>query len=69
MRRYTADEIDAFAVYCLELDRCYFLPIETFVGRATVHLRLGPARNNQVLRVHRAEEFDFAATLTRLKGP
>jgi hypothetical protein len=65
MRRYTADEIDAFAVYCIDLDRCYFLPIERFEGQATIHLRLGQARNNQVARTHRAEDFEFAATLGR----
>jgi PD-(D/E)XK nuclease superfamily protein len=69
MRRYTADEIDAFAVYCIELDRCYLLPMEIFAGRATVHLRLRPARNHQRALIHPAEHFEFAATLTRLKGP
>src|SRR5438874_2254050 len=26
-RAYTADEIDAFAAYCAELNRCYYLPV------------------------------------------
>jgi hypothetical protein len=32
-RLYTADEIDAFAAYCAELDRCFFLPFESFNGK------------------------------------
>src|SRR3989442_16001716 len=48
-RPYTCAEIDAFAVYCAELDRCFFLPIERFDGQTEVSLRLGPARNNQRL--------------------
>jgi hypothetical protein len=47
VRRYTADEIDAFAAYCLELDTCYLLPRGEFDGKRFVHLRLAPARNNQ----------------------
>jgi hypothetical protein len=66
MRRYTADEIDAFAAYCLDLDRCYFLPIECFEGLGSIHLRLRPARNNQALRIHRAEDFEFGARLRAL---
>jgi hypothetical protein len=27
-RLYSPDQIDAFAGYCLELDRCFFMPIE-----------------------------------------
>ena len=62
-RLYTADEIVAFAAYCAELDRCFFLPFERFGGRANIQLRLRAARNNQRLRVNWADEFDFAATL------
>jgi hypothetical protein len=34
MRKYAHGEIDAFAAYCPELDRCYFLPFELFEGRS-----------------------------------
>ena len=60
---YSAEEIDAFAAYCHELDRCYFLPFEIFPGRRAIHLRLAPARNNQRARVNWAKDFEFAATL------
>jgi hypothetical protein len=63
-RRYTAQEIDAFAAYCAELNRCYFLPIERFPYRRQVQLRLGPTRNNQRLLVNWASDFEFGATLS-----
>jgi PD-(D/E)XK endonuclease len=62
-RRYTSDEVDAFAVYCAELDRCFFLPIAEFRGKATIHLRLSVARNNQAHRVNWADEYEFTARL------
>lgn len=68
-RRYTAEEIDAFAAYSAELDRCFFLPIERFPGRSTIHLRLAPSRNNQELGINWAEDFEFDATLRQLVGP
>ena len=67
-RLYTADEIDAFAAYCAELDRCFFLPFESFRGKATVLLRLAPARNSQRLRINWADDYDFAATLAQHQG-
>jgi len=47
-RRYTPDEIDYFAVHCMDLNRSYLLPAE---GRRQVLLRLGPTKNNQSLRI------------------
>jgi hypothetical protein len=68
VRRYTPDEIDAFAAYCAELDRCYFLPIELVGNKRNVHLRLATARNNQREGVKWAEDFEFEATLPRHQG-
>jgi hypothetical protein len=62
-RKYVEGEIDAFAGYCPDTDRCYFLPFDLFTGRSQVHLRLGPCRNNQSLRIHWAKDYEFAATL------
>jgi hypothetical protein len=62
-RRYTEAEIDAVAVYCDALDRCYLLPVELWSGRRQIHLRLTPARNNQLLGINWARDFEFAATL------
>ena len=61
-RRYTQNEIDAFAAYCADTDRCYYLPIEAFPRRA-IQLRLAPTRNNRALGVNWARDYEFAATL------
>ena len=63
---YSCGEIDAFAAYCLDLDRCFLLPIDRFAGRRTVQLRLRPSRNNQQSGVNWADDFEFAVTLRRL---
>ena len=62
-RVYTAQEVDAFAAYCAELDRCYFLPIDRFPGNTVVHRRLAAPRNNQQRGITWAEEYEFGATL------
>lgn len=66
-RLYTPDEIDAFAAYCQELDRCFFMPIERF-STYEIRLRLSRARNNQRKGVTWADDFDFAATLGGNQG-
>ena len=65
-RVYEEGEIDALAAYCPELDRCFYLPFDEFGRRSQIQLRLGPTRNNQRQRLNWAEDFDFAARLTRL---
>jgi hypothetical protein len=65
-RGYSPDEVDAFAAYCGEIDRCFFLPIDLCSSRKQLHLRLSPARNSQVVGVNWADDFDFTATLARL---
>ena len=64
-RGYTPDEIDAFAAYCPELDRCFFLPINHCGNQMAVQLRVSPPRNNQSAGIRWADDFDFAATLRR----
>jgi hypothetical protein len=65
VRRYTPEEIDAFAAYSADLDRCFFLPIEVVGEKRNVQLRLAPARNNQRDGINWADDFDFGATLGR----
>jgi hypothetical protein len=67
-RLYSDEEIDAFAAYCRELDRCFFLPFHRFRGKANIQLRVAPPRNKQRLGINRAEDFDFAATLAQPQG-
>jgi hypothetical protein len=63
---YSAEEIDAYAAYCADVDKCYFLAIEEFEGYRSIQLRLAPTRNNQALGVRWAKDYEFAATLGRL---
>jgi PD-(D/E)XK endonuclease len=63
---YTADEIDAFGVYCGDLNRCLLLPINDAVGQSNVHLRLAPARNNQKASIKMAEDYDLARMIGHL---
>jgi PD-(D/E)XK nuclease superfamily protein len=65
-RVYAEGEIDAFAAYCEDVDRCYLLPFEQFVGRNQVLLRLAACKNNQAQGINWAKDFEFAATLGRL---
>ena len=58
-RRYTIDEVDAFAAYSMDLDCCYFLPSQLCAERAAI----GPSRNNQQKGINWAERFEFGATL------
>ena len=60
---YTAEEVDAFAAYSLDLDRAYFLPFDRFSGHRQIQLRLAPSRNNQKAGINWAEDFEFGATL------
>ena len=68
-RGYELGEIDAIAAYCRELEQCFLLPLELSVGRAAVHLRVVPSRNNQREGIHWARNYEFGATLSRLLGP
>jgi PD-(D/E)XK endonuclease len=62
-RPYGAEEIDAFAAYSVDTDRCYYLPLERFPHRRAIQLRVGPTRNNQRRGINWAADFEFAATL------
>jgi hypothetical protein len=67
-RPYEPGEVDAFAAYCPDLDRCYFLPYDAFPRRNQIQLRVASTRNNQRLRINWAENFEFSATLARVPG-
>jgi hypothetical protein len=67
-RGYSASEVDAIAAYCIELDRCFLLPIELIERHPRMSLRVEPPRNNQRRGINWADDFDFAATLGRHQG-
>jgi hypothetical protein len=66
---YGAEEVDAFAAYCADVGRCYFLPLDAVPPSGAVQLRLAPPLNKQRRRIRRAEEYELAATLGRTRGP
>jgi hypothetical protein len=67
-RRYSAEEIDAIAAYCLELEACYFIPFALMAGQRNLQLRLEPTLNNQRRRIRWASDCEFAATLPAQLG-
>jgi hypothetical protein len=62
-RLYLAGEVDAYAAYCPDNDRCYFVPFAAFGVRTQISLRLARCRNNQRAGIHWAKDYEFAATL------
>ena len=56
-RGYSAEEVDAIAAYCAEVDRCFYVPIERLAGRVNLYLRLRTTRNNQRKAINWADEF------------
>lgn len=57
-KRYTARTIDLLAVYDATTDRCYYVPAsELGAGRASIFLRLTPAKNGQRLGTRPAEDY------------
>jgi hypothetical protein len=58
---YDRSEIDAVAVYCQELKRCYWLPIDIVAGRRAIYLRLEPTANNQEVAINFAADYEFGA--------
>jgi PD-(D/E)XK nuclease superfamily protein len=67
-RVYAVAEIDAFAAYCPDTERCYFLPYALFGERRQINLRVRRPRNNQRQKVNWAKDFEFAARLGRSRG-
>lgn len=59
-------EVDLFAVYAGEIDRCFLLPGDMCAGRTGVYLRLAPAANNQSVGVHWADDFQFHGAVAQL---
>ena len=63
---YSAAEIDAVAVYCSELDRCYLLPVALVARRRGIHLRTTPPRNGQRACINLAADFEFPGAIAQL---
>jgi prevent-host-death family protein len=65
-RTYSADEVDAIAIYCEQTKRCYLLPIELVAGMRHLTLRLAPPRNNQRAALNLAAEYEFRGAVAQL---
>jgi hypothetical protein len=65
---YSAAEVDAVAAYSPDTDRCYLIPIRDVAGMSAVSLRLAPTRNNQMLKIRWAKDYEFEASLQRHWG-
>ena len=63
---YDESEVDFVAVYCGDLDRCYFLPVELIAGRSMVFLRLDRPKNNQRAALNWATEYEFPGAVAQL---
>ena len=56
-----AGQIDAFAVYCPQIQRVYLVPIEAVRTTIGARLRLEPAKNGQTWNIRWAREFELAS--------
>lgn len=63
---YSRDEIDAVAVYCGDLDRCYLLPIDLVAEQGVMTLRLRETRNNQRAALNWAAEYELPGAVAQL---
>jgi hypothetical protein len=61
---YTSGEVDAIGAYSPELDRCFLIPIAEVAGGRVIHLRLEPAKNNQVECVRWADDYALDVMVT-----
>jgi prevent-host-death family protein len=63
---YSRGEVDLFAVYCGELDRCFLLPAPPLANKTVIYLRLAPARNGQQACINLADDFTFDGAVAQL---
>jgi PD-(D/E)XK endonuclease len=57
-----AGQIDAFAVYCPQVERVYLVPIQAVRTSIGARLRLEPAKNGQTWNVRWARDFELIAS-------
>jgi hypothetical protein len=54
-----AGQVDAFAVYCPQIERVFLVPIEAVRTTMGARLRLEPAKNGQTWNVRWARDFEL----------
>ncbi len=67
--RYLASEVDAFGIYCGDLDECFLVPIDIVDGQWSLQLRLRPTRNGQRASLHLAEKYRLGAVAQLAERP
>jgi hypothetical protein len=68
-RDYHGD-VDAFAVYCMQIGGVYLVPISELPNRRVAALRIAPPLNNQYQKVRFACDFEIAQVdLVATAGP
>ncbi len=65
--RYTADEIDAVAAYCLETDQCYLAPLDLVGERSSLFLRIDPPKNGQRASINSEAAFRLPGAVAQLE--
>ncbi len=63
---YSADEVDLFAIYCGDLDRCFLIPASLVIGKHAFQLRVTRPRNSQRACINLADDFDFEGAIAQL---
>ena len=63
---YSADEIDAVALYCDELEQVYLIPVDLIDGQSAIQLRLRPPKNAQRAAIKWAEQFLLPGAVAQL---
>ena len=63
---YSADEVDAFGIYCPGLDRSFLIKMDATRGCGTVRLRLDQPRNGQRASVRFAADYEFPGAVAQL---
>src|SRR3954447_22046231 len=58
---YTPKEVDAVAGFCPENGRSYLIPITEIPSGGTLSLRLAPSKNNQMIGLHWAADYELGA--------
>ena len=65
---YSAAEVDAVGIYSAELAQSFLVPIAEISGRRALHLRITPAKNNQLTGVKWARDYALGAMIDRARG-
>jgi prevent-host-death family protein len=63
---YCADEIDALAAYCDDLNECFLVPVDLVDGRGWLSLRVDPPRNSQRAALHFAADHSLSGAIAQL---